>query len=106
MHIRETLSAWNAAVRRAFSGTRGKVVLGLAILVVFAVISWSIRAAVAPTRRAEQSIDLQAYGLPGVELRLVDDFPRTASGKIRKVDLRAWLRAEHEQAEHQQEGTS
>jgi len=28
------------------------------------------------------------------ELRLVDDFPRTASGKIRKVDLRAWLRAE------------
>jgi acyl-CoA synthetase (AMP-forming)/AMP-acid ligase II len=26
------------------------------------------------------------------ELRLVDDFPRTASGKIRKVDLRAWLR--------------
>jgi acyl-CoA synthetase len=28
------------------------------------------------------------------ELRVVDDFPRTASGKIRKVDLRAWLRAE------------
>jgi acyl-CoA synthetase (AMP-forming)/AMP-acid ligase II len=28
------------------------------------------------------------------ELRLVDDFPRTASGKIRKVDLRAWLRSE------------
>lgn len=28
------------------------------------------------------------------ELRIVDDFPRTASGKIRKVDLRAWLRAE------------
>jgi acyl-CoA synthetase (AMP-forming)/AMP-acid ligase II len=27
------------------------------------------------------------------ELRIVDDFPRTASGKIRKVDLRAWLRA-------------
>jgi non-ribosomal peptide synthetase component E (peptide arylation enzyme) len=26
-------------------------------------------------------------------LRLVDDFPRTASGKIRKVDLRAWLRS-------------
>jgi non-ribosomal peptide synthetase component E (peptide arylation enzyme) len=25
------------------------------------------------------------------ELRIVDDFPRTASGKIRKVDLRAWL---------------
>jgi acyl-CoA synthetase (AMP-forming)/AMP-acid ligase II len=28
------------------------------------------------------------------ELRLVDDFPRTASGKIRKVELRAWLRSE------------
>jgi acyl-CoA synthetase len=28
------------------------------------------------------------------ELRFVDDFPRTASGKIRKVDLRAWLRLE------------
>jgi acyl-CoA synthetase len=28
------------------------------------------------------------------ELRLVDDFPRTASGKIRKIDLRAWLRSE------------
>jgi acyl-CoA synthetase (AMP-forming)/AMP-acid ligase II len=28
------------------------------------------------------------------ELRLVDDFPRTASGKIRKVELRAQLRAE------------
>jgi acyl-CoA synthetase (AMP-forming)/AMP-acid ligase II len=27
------------------------------------------------------------------ELRVVDDFPRTASGKVRKVDLRAWLRA-------------
>jgi acyl-CoA synthetase len=26
------------------------------------------------------------------DLRLVDDFPRTASGKIRKVELRAWLR--------------
>jgi acyl-CoA synthetase (AMP-forming)/AMP-acid ligase II len=28
------------------------------------------------------------------ELRLVDDFPRTASGKIRKVELRARLRSE------------
>jgi acyl-CoA synthetase len=27
------------------------------------------------------------------ELRLVDDFPRTTAGKIRKVDLRAWLRS-------------
>jgi acyl-CoA synthetase (AMP-forming)/AMP-acid ligase II len=29
------------------------------------------------------------------EVRVVDDFPRTASGKIRKVDLRARIRAEH-----------
>ena len=28
------------------------------------------------------------------ELRLVEDLPRTASGKIRKVDLRAWLRGD------------
>jgi acyl-CoA synthetase (AMP-forming)/AMP-acid ligase II len=28
------------------------------------------------------------------ELRLVDDFPRTATGKIRKADLRAWLRSD------------
>lgn len=27
------------------------------------------------------------------ELRLVDELPRTASGKVRKVDLRAWLRS-------------
>jgi acyl-CoA synthetase (AMP-forming)/AMP-acid ligase II len=31
------------------------------------------------------------------DVRVVIDFPRTASGKIRKVDLRAGLRAEHEQ---------
>ena len=28
------------------------------------------------------------------ELRIVDDFPRTASGKVRKVDLRRQLRAD------------
>jgi acyl-CoA synthetase (AMP-forming)/AMP-acid ligase II len=33
------------------------------------------------------------------ELRLVEDFPRTASGKIRKVDLRARLRSETEPAQ-------
>jgi acyl-CoA synthetase len=32
------------------------------------------------------------------ELRLVNDFPRTASGKVRKVDLRAWLRSESDHA--------
>jgi len=32
------------------------------------------------------------------ELRVVADFPRTASGKIRKVELRAWLRAEASRA--------
>jgi len=30
------------------------------------------------------------------ELRVVNDFPRTAAGKVRKVDLRARLRAEAE----------
>jgi acyl-CoA synthetase (AMP-forming)/AMP-acid ligase II len=33
------------------------------------------------------------------ELRVVADFPRTASGKIRKVDLRRALRAPHDDAE-------
>jgi len=28
------------------------------------------------------------------EVRVVSDFPRTVSGKVRKVDLRAWLRSE------------
>jgi acyl-CoA synthetase (AMP-forming)/AMP-acid ligase II len=28
------------------------------------------------------------------ELRLVDDLPRTASGKVRKLELRAWLRSQ------------
>jgi non-ribosomal peptide synthetase component E (peptide arylation enzyme) len=32
------------------------------------------------------------------ELRIVDGFPRTASCKIRKVDLRAWLRSESDHA--------
>jgi len=31
------------------------------------------------------------------DLRIVDDFPRTAAGKIRKVELRARLRAEADQ---------
>ena len=31
------------------------------------------------------------------ELRVVDDFPRTASGKMRKVDLREWLRSTNEE---------
>ncbi len=45
------------------------------------------------------------------ELRLVDDFPRTASGKARKVDLRAWLRSEpggatmHAPAQHEKPST-
>ena len=34
------------------------------------------------------------------DLRLVEEFPRTASGKIRKVDLRAGLRAEAGQGSH------
>jgi acyl-CoA synthetase (AMP-forming)/AMP-acid ligase II len=38
------------------------------------------------------------------ELRLVDDFPRTASGKIRKVELRSRLRAEARAAAAPREG--
>jgi acyl-CoA synthetase (AMP-forming)/AMP-acid ligase II len=53
--------------------------------------------ATAPTL-AEATAHLSAIGLARPkwpeELRVVDDFPRTASGKIRKVDLRAWLRSE------------
>jgi non-ribosomal peptide synthetase component E (peptide arylation enzyme) len=50
-----------------------------------------------PVTLAEVAAHLSKVGLARQkwpeELRLVDDFPRTASGKIRKVDLRAWLRA-------------
>lgn len=53
--------------------------------------------AAAPTLDALRS-HLAAVGLARPkwpeELRVVEAFPRTASGKIRKVDLRAWLRSE------------
>ena len=52
----------------------------------------------APPTLAELTRHLDGIGLARQkwpeELRVVDDFPRTASGKIRKVDLRARLRAE------------
>jgi acyl-CoA synthetase len=52
----------------------------------------------APVTLADVTAHLVGVGLARQkwpeELRLVDDFPRTASGKVRKVDLRTWLRAE------------
>ena len=52
----------------------------------------------APVPLADVTARLASLGLARQkwpeELRLVDDFPRTAAGKIRKVDLRAWLRSE------------
>ena len=52
----------------------------------------------APVTLAEVTAHLSGVGLARQkwpeELRFVDEFPRTASGKVRKVDLRAWLRSE------------
>jgi len=52
----------------------------------------------APVTLADATAHLSGAGLARQkwpeDLRLVDDFPRTAAGKIRKVDLRAWLRSE------------
>jgi acyl-CoA synthetase len=57
-----------------------------------------MRPGAAPLTLADVTAHLSGVGLARQkwpeELRLVDDFPRTASGKIRKVDLRAWLRSE------------
>jgi acyl-CoA synthetase (AMP-forming)/AMP-acid ligase II len=51
-----------------------------------------------PPSLADMAAHLERIGLARQkwpeELRIVADFPRTASGKIRKVDLRAWLRGE------------
>jgi len=57
-----------------------------------------LRPGVASLTLADVTAHLSSLGLARPkwpeDLRLVDDFPRTASGKIRKVDLRAWLRSE------------
>jgi acyl-CoA synthetase (AMP-forming)/AMP-acid ligase II len=57
-----------------------------------------LRPDVAPVTLADLTMHLARIGLARQkwpeELRIVTDFPRTASGKIRKVDLRAWLRSE------------
>ena len=54
-----------------------------------------------PVQLSDVSAHLEARGLARQkwpeELRIVTDFSRTASGKIRKVDLRAWLRQEGQQ---------
>jgi hypothetical protein len=56
-----------------------------------------LAASAAPLALADLQRHLAAAGIARQkwpeEVRLVADFPRTASGKIRKVDLRAWLRA-------------
>jgi acyl-CoA synthetase (AMP-forming)/AMP-acid ligase II len=53
---------------------------------------------VAPVTLGDVTAHLSGAGLARQkwpeELRVVDEFPRTASGKVRKVDLRAWVRAE------------
>ena len=55
-----------------------------------------LRPGAAPLTLADVTAHLTGVGLARQkwpeELRLVEDFPRTASGKIRKVDLRAQLR--------------
>jgi acyl-CoA synthetase len=57
-----------------------------------------MRAGAAPVTLSDVRAHLTRVGLARQkwpeELSLVDDFPRTASGKIRKVDLRARLRSE------------
>ena len=51
----------------------------------------------APVTLADLTAHLSGVGLARQkwpeELRVVDELPRTASGKVRKVDLRAWLRS-------------
>jgi acyl-CoA synthetase len=51
-----------------------------------------------PFQLSDLTAHLEAKGLARQkwpeEMRIVADFPRTASGKIRKVDLRTWLRDE------------
>jgi hypothetical protein len=71
MDIRETVSNRWAQLRQALTGRRGKAILAVAILLIVCAASWAIRAAVAPTYRAGAPVALDAYGLPGVELRLV-----------------------------------
>jgi acyl-CoA synthetase (AMP-forming)/AMP-acid ligase II len=57
-----------------------------------------MRPGAAPVTLADVTAHLSSVGLARQkwpeELRIVDDFPRTAAGKVRKVDLRAWLRSD------------
>lgn len=57
-----------------------------------------MRPGAAPPTLADVTAHLERIGLARPkwpeDLRVVEEFPRTASGKIRKVDLRAWLRSE------------
>ncbi len=60
----------------------------------------------APVQLTDLTPHLEAGGLARQkwpeEVRVVDDFSRTASGKVRKVDLRTWLRTEAD-AEHREQ---
>ena len=68
-----------------------------------------MRPGAAPVTLTDVKAHLSGIGLARQkwpeELRLVDDFPRTASGKIRKVDLRARLRSEPRDAAPESDGS-
>jgi acyl-CoA synthetase len=57
-----------------------------------------MRPGAAPVILADVTAHLSGIGLARQkwpeEVRVVDELPRTASGKVRKVELRAWLRSE------------
>lgn len=71
MRMREKLAGWYRGLRSALTGRYGKAILALVILLIVVTIAWAIRSAVAPMHRAGASVPLDAYGLPGVELRMV-----------------------------------
>lgn len=71
MQLRERIGHWVSRTRTWFGGSQGKIVLALALLIVIVAVSWSIRAAVAPSHRAGASVMLDGYGLPGIELSLI-----------------------------------
>jgi hypothetical protein len=65
---------WERTVQwlgRALGGRRGRALLALAVLALVGAVSWSVRLAVLPTRRAGEPVTLGEYGYPDVELHLV-----------------------------------
>ncbi|MHB1319214.1 MAG: hypothetical protein ACYCYF_11400, partial [Anaerolineae bacterium] len=69
--MRDRVAGWFGSVRRALTGRNGKAIVALAALMVVVGITWAIRSAVAPVHRAGVPVSLDAYGLPGIELRMV-----------------------------------